>query len=724
MSPDDLITLATQSAGQKIEEKYHLIRRLGSGQYGVVFLADEVDKDRSIRQVAVKLIPLVASVHNLQEELQISPALQHPHVLQCFTSGQNKLEKKLNLGDGQDQPKQIQYLYLVMELADKDEETLEKYFKKRGNLSEAETWDLLESLVSALVYFSELSPRLVHRDLKPANVLRVGGKWKIADFGIVRLVNQDILSTIHPMGAPAYAPPEFYPGIVSPAFDMWSLGVMIVEMLTGQLPFFATSNQQLQTVVMKAEPKIASLLPSPFPEIVKGCLEKNHQKRLTAEQLEVNFIIPRLVWEVWKPETETEKDQTEKAIQTLKEFRPKLKGKTNAPNIMLRYILKWTRFQDPLLTQLLEWVCDAQSIPVEGEEQWIDKLVCSHIKDWNAQKLSEYLDFDAPANSFWLGLKQKYDNPFALVDDFLARQDFSDLGTIQKISNIIDYYSASISDKNSAEGQTNFQRLISNSLNGKFSEAKKKIDQLLRRYITQGTAQKLAEYLDFDAPANSFWLGLKKKYGNPFALVDDFLAKQNWGDEEKIKKINEIIDEYKLAHYNIDGATKGEVNFQRLISDSLNYKFSEAQKTMAQDQLNQLLTDVVEGATGDLEAIIIFDLDTNCPRFSNSQLKKSNPELDRALFGDEDDEGGEAIEGFDALSTIQEALNQIGEKTKFGNLDYSIFKLESGTIIVDVVELDIPLAICFLAPKKIKLGNVVAQYRKKIVEIKEALRTM
>ena len=137
MNSDDLITLATQSEGQKIKEKYHLIKRLGSGQYGVVFLADEVDQEKgcSIRQVAVKLIPPVDNVHNLHE-LQISPSLQHPHVLQCFTSGQNKLEKKLNLGDDQDQPKQIQYVYLVMELADKDEETLEKYFKKQGILLE------------------------------------------------------------------------------------------------------------------------------------------------------------------------------------------------------------------------------------------------------------------------------------------------------------------------------------------------------------------------------------------------------------------------------------------------------------------------------------------------------------------------------------------------------------------------------------------------------------
>lgn len=618
MDPE-LIRLAIESLGQKIEGKYHLQSLLGSGTYGVVFLADEVDqeKDYPIRQVAVKLMSAVDNNVNNMQELQIFPALQHPNVLQCFTFGQYTLEQKLNLGDGQHQPEPLQCLYLVMELAKENEETLEKYFKKRGILSETETWKLVESLVSALVYFSERRPKLVHRDLKPANVLRVGDRWKISDFGIVRQVENDILTTMNPLATPAYAPPEFYDGTVSLAFDVWSLGVMIVEMLTGQLPFRGSQSRQLQIVVINDEPTIVSPLPSSFPEIVQGCLEKNHEKRLTAEQLEVNFIIPRLVWEEWTPDinSEMQKAQTQEAVDiVVKMFKENPNGKTNVPNIMLRYILKWTKFQHPLLTLLLEWVCDAQSIPVEHEEQRIDRLVRSHIKDWNAQELAKYLDLNAPSNSFWRGLQQKY--------------------------------------------------------------------------------------------------------GNPFALVDDFLAKQNWGDEEKIKTIKQILDEYRKELYN-PNTTKGATNFQRLISHFLNGKFSEAQRTM----LDQLLTQIVNDAKGNLEAILIFDLDDNLPRYSNSQLEERNPQLYQALFGEGD--VGEAIKGFDALSTIQEALNQFGKKTQFGNLTYSIFKLDSGTMIVTVMEeLDVPLAICFMSSKKTKLGNVLGEYKEQIAEIKNALKTM
>jgi serine/threonine protein kinase len=620
MSPE-LIRLITELPGQKIEEKYHVRNRLGLGSYGVVFLANEVDqeKDCIIRQVAVKLMDAVDNVNNMQE-LKISRDLQHPHVLQCFTSGQYTLEQKLNLGDGQHQPKPLQCLYLVMELANENEETLDKYFKKRGILSETETWELVESLVSALVYFSERSPRLVHRDLKPANVLRVGDRWKISDFGIVRLVEGDILATRNPLGAKAYAAPESYKGDVAPALDVWSLGVMIVEMLTGQLPFVATSDKSLQIVVMEDPPKIVSPLPSLFAEIVEGCLEKNHEKRLTAEQLEVNFIIPRLVWEEWNPDinSETQKAQTQEAVKIVKMSRPKLKKKTQNPNILLRYILKWTKFQHPLLTQLLQWVCDAKSIPVEGEEQWIDQLVRSHIKDWNAQKLAKYLDLNAPSNSFWLGLQNKYDDPFVLVDEFLAM---------------------------------------------------------------------------------------------PKKIIDN---------QEKIHKINKILVSYQSLIYNKVSLNSGETNFQRLILDSLESKFSEVQKTMAQAELDQLLNSIVEDSP-EIEAIAIVNLGEGELLYHNQKLKSSKTEIYQALFGRRD--ASDALAEFNKLPGIPKAFNTFGEVTSYGTLEYAMFYMTEGIVIVHFLDLpDIPVGICFISTHEANFPLFVRQCRKKIEELKEKVK--
>jgi hypothetical protein len=345
---------------------------------------------------------------------------------------------------------------------------------------------------------------------------------------------------------------------------------------------------------------------------------------LTAEQLEVNFIIPRLVREEWKPDinsdinSETQKAQTEEAVKIVKMSRPKLKKKTQNPNILLRYILKWTKFQHPLLTQLLQWVCDAKSIPVEVEEQWIDQLVRSHIKDWNAQKLAEYLDLNAPSNSFWLGLQNKYDDPFVLVDEFLAM---------------------------------------------------------------------------------------------PKKIIDN---------QEKIHKINKILVSYKSLIYNKVSLNSGETNFQRLILDSLESKFSEVQKTMPQTELDQLLNSIVEDSPG-IEAIAIVNLGEGELLYHNQKLKSSKTEIYQALFGRRD--ASDALAEFNKLPGIPKAFNTFGEVTSYGTLEYAMFYMTEGIVIVHFLDLpDIPVGICFISTHEANFPLFVRQCRKKIEELKEKVK--
>ncbi|NEP43617.1 MAG: hypothetical protein F6K35_32085 [Okeania sp. SIO2H7] len=137
--------------------------------------------------------------------------------------------------------------------------------------------------------------------------------------------------------------------------------------------------------------------------------------------------------------------------------------------------------------------------------------------------------------------------------------------------------------------------------------------------------------------------------------------------------------------------------------------------------LDQLFTQVVNDAKGDLKAIIIFNLKNGLPLYHNIELKESDPPLYNALFSGKGDASGEAIQGFDALSGIQDALNQFGEQTRFGELTSSIFNLSSGKMIVDFLEIDIPLAICLIMPERVNLGRAVRQYDRNIVKIKEAL---
>ncbi len=99
------------------------------------------------------------------------------------------------------------------------------------------------------------------------------------------------------------------------------------------------------------------------------------------------------------------------------------------------------------------------------------------------------------------------------------------------------------------------------------------------------------------------------------------------------------------------------------------------QQRPEQEKLDVLLDETVTTSKGHLKSILIFNLENGLPLYHNKRLKSDDPELYRALFADGGDAVGEAIEGFESLSKIQEALDNFGKVTAFGNLTYSIFKL-------------------------------------------------
>ena len=256
--------------GQSFNAKYKLKKLLGFGAYGGVFLADEVIGNTFMRTVALKVILIDPDRRDSQiKELQISTTLNHAHILRCFTSEIGK-------------PNGMDCLGLVMELGD---ESLDKRLTK-GVLAPDLVREIVKGWASALQNTHSQSPAIIHRDLKPANILRVGNDWKISDFGVARLVGGKTASnTIHIAGSPVYMPPDAYNGEISTAFDMWSMGVMIVEMLTGKLPFDANTVQELQVAVQSKEPQIKGKLRAPFDQIVKGCLIKDRKQRWTSRRV-------------------------------------------------------------------------------------------------------------------------------------------------------------------------------------------------------------------------------------------------------------------------------------------------------------------------------------------------------------------------------------------------------------------------------------------------------
>gem|GEM_PF-6382926 len=254
--------------GQQINQ-YYLEKLLGVGGFGGVFQASEVVRDRVLKQLAIKIIP--DSSDAKLDELLAAVNLDHPQIIRSYGAGECKL---LN----------TEMLYLAMELA---EGTLQDRLKK-GQFTTEELQKIITQIASALVYLHQ--NRGVHRDLKPANILSIKESWKITDFGIAKqLNNKTSTQTSNPIGTISYMPPEAFDGKISPAWDIWSLGIILVEMLTGKIPYEFNTETELLILIHNGNLKIPPL-PQEFETLVLGCLERDRSKRWTAEQV-LNMMV-------------------------------------------------------------------------------------------------------------------------------------------------------------------------------------------------------------------------------------------------------------------------------------------------------------------------------------------------------------------------------------------------------------------------------------------------
>lgn len=242
---------------------------------------------------------------------------------------------------------------------------------------------------------------------------------------------------------------------------------------------------------------------------------------------------------------------------------------------------------------------------------------------------------------------------------------------------------------------------------------KKWLEILLQSHLESSTAQNIFKYLDFNNPYNKTWENLKNE--NAFEKVDNFT------NVSQISDMKKILDLYQISRQN--DYNESLTNFQPLISNVLYRKFKQAYNMAGQKEFDQLLDKIVEDAGGDIEAIIIFDLTEGLPLYHNKGLKDRNLRLYTALFGEGDDgDGGEAIEGFATLNKMQDAFNNFGQQTEFGNQKSMLVNFASGKMMIYFHQApDIPTAICFMASKEINLGSINRKVNQVIQEIKNKL---
>jgi len=260
-------------------DRYRVERKLGQGGMATVYLAHDLKHER---KVAIKVLkPELAALLGAERfltEIKTTASLQHPHILPLFDSG--AIDPRPSSGDPR-------LLYYVMPFI--DGETLRARLDRETQLGIDEavriTCDVAEALDAAH------RNGIIHRDIKPENILLQGGRPMVADFGIALAVSAAaggrMTETGMSLGTPQYMSPEQATAEkeISARSDVYSLGCVLYEMLTGHPPHTGASAQQIIMQVVTAEAAPVSKLRKSVPPHVTAAVAKSLEK-LPADRFE------------------------------------------------------------------------------------------------------------------------------------------------------------------------------------------------------------------------------------------------------------------------------------------------------------------------------------------------------------------------------------------------------------------------------------------------------
>ena len=263
--------------GEVVADKYRVERVLGAGGMGVVVSARHITLDQV---VAIKFLAFdpfgegAEALNRFLAEARAAARIESDHVCRVFDVGQTP--------NG--------YPYMVMEYLEGND--LDEELKRRVSLPIVEAVDYVLQAADALAAAHQLG--VVHRDIKPANLFlatRPDGsrRVKVLDFGISKSVGHtpDPRSSAQfgSMGTPAYMSPEQIksPSTVDARTDIWALGAILYELLTGQMAFVGETLQDILEMAMNEDPCPMNVLrrdmPSDLEEVVMTCLSRSREKR-------------------------------------------------------------------------------------------------------------------------------------------------------------------------------------------------------------------------------------------------------------------------------------------------------------------------------------------------------------------------------------------------------------------------------------------------------------
>ncbi len=241
----------SQWVGQFVAGKFRLNHYLGGSERSAVFLTERAAAEPP--RAAIKLVP--AEPDRAEARLsrwELVAQLTHPHLIRIFEAG------RCDLGG-------LDVLYVVTEYAEED---LSQILPQRP-LTPDESREMLRGVLAVLAYLH--GNGFVHGHLKPSNIMAVADQLKISSDEISQAGDWSLGK------ANAYSQPEITKEPLSPAADVWSLGITLVEALTQRVPAWGKAGDE--------EPVVAEALPEPFREIARNCLRVDPQQRWTVGEI-------------------------------------------------------------------------------------------------------------------------------------------------------------------------------------------------------------------------------------------------------------------------------------------------------------------------------------------------------------------------------------------------------------------------------------------------------
>lgn len=265
--------------GRVFNQRYRLKEKLGSGGMAEVYLADDLLLNR---EVAVKVLHAQyaadpAFIERFRHEAQSAANLNHPNIVNIYDWG--------NEGD---------LYYIVMEYVEGRD--LKEILRAEGRLLPERAAEIAAEVCAALQFAHRAN--LVHRDIKPHNIFITNiGQVKVMDFGIAREGNGGgITQTGMVMGTPQYISPEQAQGLaVDGRSDIYSLGVVLYEMLTGQVPFDDPNPVTITYKQVREDPMPPSVIdpetPATLEAIVMKAMSKNPANRFqNAQEMKADLL--------------------------------------------------------------------------------------------------------------------------------------------------------------------------------------------------------------------------------------------------------------------------------------------------------------------------------------------------------------------------------------------------------------------------------------------------